>query len=185
VAVKQEADPPPVGRVAPRRPDALLAHALRLHSADDEELDVVHREGRRDDVGKGVHVRGHLGKGADDNRDEHSGAYDFISLVNFRLSHFREETQDPDPFLMLRLRGLFDPGFSKAAITSHIPSFLFTMMMTACVVWSVLPSMSSNVVLVFVQIFVFQKLLGGFQARPAKVARSEAWQLYIMHTKRY
>ena len=55
-----------MGCVAPRRPDALLVHALRLHSAGGEELDVVRREGRRDDVGEGVHVRRHLGKGADD-----------------------------------------------------------------------------------------------------------------------
>ena len=32
-AVKQEAGPPPVGCVAPHRPDALLVHALRLRSA--------------------------------------------------------------------------------------------------------------------------------------------------------
>ena len=69
-AVKQEAGPPPVGCVAPRRPDALLVQALRLHSAGGEELDVVRREGRRSDIGEGFHVRGHLGKGADD-RDEH------------------------------------------------------------------------------------------------------------------
>ena len=44
-AVKQEAGPPPVGCVAPRRPDALLVHALRLQDAGGEELDVVRREG--------------------------------------------------------------------------------------------------------------------------------------------
>ena len=43
-AVKQEAGPPPVGCVAPRRPDALLVHALRLQSAGGKELDVVRRE---------------------------------------------------------------------------------------------------------------------------------------------
>ena len=63
---KQEAGPPPVGCVAPRRRlDALLIHALRLHSANGEELDVVRCEGRRDDVGEGAHVRGHPGKGGD------------------------------------------------------------------------------------------------------------------------
>ncbi len=44
-AVKQEAGPPPVGCVAPRRPGTLPVHALRLHSAGGEELDVVRREG--------------------------------------------------------------------------------------------------------------------------------------------
>ena len=44
-AVKQEAGPPPVGCVAPRRLNALLVHALRLHIAGGEELNVVRREG--------------------------------------------------------------------------------------------------------------------------------------------
>ena len=47
-AVKQEVGPSSVGCVAPRRPDALLAHALRLHSAGGEELNLFVREGRRD-----------------------------------------------------------------------------------------------------------------------------------------
>jgi hypothetical protein len=33
-AIEEEAGPPPVGRVAPRRPDALLVHAPRLYGAD-------------------------------------------------------------------------------------------------------------------------------------------------------
>ena len=37
--VKQEAGPPPAACMTPRRPDALLVHALRLHSAGGEELD--------------------------------------------------------------------------------------------------------------------------------------------------
>ena len=72
-AVKQEATSPPVGCVAPRCPDVLLVYALRLRSAGREELDVVRREGRRDDVGEGVHVRWHPGKGADDE-ERHPGA---------------------------------------------------------------------------------------------------------------
>ena len=40
-AVKQKAGPTPVGCVARRRPDALLVHALCLHSAGGEQLDVV------------------------------------------------------------------------------------------------------------------------------------------------
>ena len=55
-AVKQEAGPPPVGRVAPRRPDALFIHTLRLHSASGEELDVARRGSQRGDVGEGNHV---------------------------------------------------------------------------------------------------------------------------------
>ena len=55
-AVKQEAGPPPVGSVAPRRPDALLAHTLRFRSAGGEELDVVRREGRCSDIGEGFYV---------------------------------------------------------------------------------------------------------------------------------
>ena len=39
LAVKREAGPPPVGHVPSRCPDALLVHALRLHSAGEEELD--------------------------------------------------------------------------------------------------------------------------------------------------
>ena len=42
-AAKQEAGPPPVGCVAQRRSDALLVHALRLHSAGGEELFVSPR----------------------------------------------------------------------------------------------------------------------------------------------
>ena len=56
-AVKQEAGPPPVGCVAPRRPDALPVHALRLHSAGGEELDVVRREGRRGDIAYSIFSR--------------------------------------------------------------------------------------------------------------------------------
>jgi hypothetical protein len=70
---KQEAGSPPVGCVAPCRKDALLVHALRLRIAGGEELDVAYREGRHSDIGEGAHVRGHLGKGADDG-DEHPGA---------------------------------------------------------------------------------------------------------------
>ena len=33
-AVNEEAGPPPVGRMVPRRPDALLVHAPRFYSAD-------------------------------------------------------------------------------------------------------------------------------------------------------
>ena len=55
---KQEAGQTPVGCVALRRPDALLVHAIRLHSASGEELDVTSREGRCVDVGEGAHVRG-------------------------------------------------------------------------------------------------------------------------------
>ena len=56
-AVKQEAGPPPVDCVAPRRPDVLLVHALRLHSAGGEELDVVRHEGQLSDIGEGAHFR--------------------------------------------------------------------------------------------------------------------------------
>ena len=56
-AVKQEAGPPPVCRVAPRRQDVLLVLFLCLPSACGEELDSVRREGRRDYVGEGIHVR--------------------------------------------------------------------------------------------------------------------------------
>ena len=54
--------------MASRRPDTLLVHALRLQSAGGEELDVVRREGRRSDIDEGVHVQGHLSKGADDSK---------------------------------------------------------------------------------------------------------------------
>ena len=50
-----------MGRVAPRRPDALLVHVLRLHNAGEDELDVFRREGRRGDIGEGMHVQGHPG----------------------------------------------------------------------------------------------------------------------------
>ena len=62
-AAKQEAGLPPVSRVAPRRPDALLVH----------ELDVFRREGRCDDFGESDDVRGHFGKGAGE-RDVNPGA---------------------------------------------------------------------------------------------------------------
>ena len=84
-AVKQEAGPPPVGCVAPRRPDALLAHALRLHSAGGEELDVVYREGCRDDTSDGVNVRGHFSEGADDG-DEQEVLSRFVCYVGPRRS---------------------------------------------------------------------------------------------------
>ena len=40
---------------------------------------MVRRKGRRDDVGDGVHIRWHFGKG-DDNEDEHHGALQLYLL---------------------------------------------------------------------------------------------------------
>jgi hypothetical protein len=50
-SLDKEVGPTPAGRLAPRRPDALLVRAPRLSSADGEELGVV-CEGRRDNAGE-------------------------------------------------------------------------------------------------------------------------------------
>ena len=85
---------------------------FRLHGVGGEELDVVRREGRRGDVGEGIHVRENLGKGTNDGEDEHPGAVRLHLLGHGPLDAFG------DAQLAVQLLGALDDNLFWIAVHS-------------------------------------------------------------------